>query len=383
MALLTREYPPDVYGGGGVHVEFLVRALRARGVAVDVHCIGGPRPSATAHPARDPRFPDANAALHVLAADVAMAAAVGPVDLVHSHTWYTNLAGRLVQLLQGVPHVVTAHSLEPLRPWKADQLGGGYRLSGWAERSAVETADAVIAVSRAMRDDVLACFPAVDPAKVHVITNGIDPDRYRPDPGTDLVERLGIDPGKPSVVFLGRVARQKGLAHFLRCARLLPAEVQVVVLAGAPDDAAIEAETRALVHRLRERRPGVVFHAGMLPRPVVRQVLTQATVFCCPSIYEPQGIVNLEAMACGTAVVASDVGGIPDVVLDGRTGLLVHRDAARPEAYERDLAAAITRLVEDPARAAAMGRAGRERAVRDFSWDEVAARTARLYDRLR
>lgn len=351
---------------------------------MQVHCIGEPRPNAIAHPERDPRLEDANPALHILAADLSIAAAaVGRIDLVHSHTWYANMAGRLVQLLQDVPHVVTAHSLEPRRPWKAEQLAGGYRVSSWAERDAYESAEAIIAVSRAMREDVLACFPAVDPSRVHVISNGIDTEFYQPDPSTETLQRLGIDLTRPYVAFVGRRARQKGLDHLLAAARHLDPDTQLVVLAGAADTAEIEIEIHELVERLRARRSGVVFVAATVPREQVRQVLTHATVFCCPSIYEPQGIVNLEAMACETAVVASDVGGIPDVVVDGQTGLLVRYDPANSARYQEDLADCIERLVRDSALARSMGRAGRRRAVAEFSWDDVAARTCRLYDELR
>jgi starch synthase len=379
IALLTREFPPHVYGGGGVHVEFLVRALEQLDVRVDVHCLGAPRPGATAHTEDDPRLRDANPALRILSADLSVAAALTGAALAHSHTWYSAMAGHWAALLHGIPHVVTAHSLEPRRPWKAEQLGGGYRISRWAERTAYESADAVIAVSAAMRADVLGCYLRLDPGRVHVIHNGVDGELYRPDPATDVLETLGVDLERPYVAFVGRVARQKGLQHLLRAARLLDPALQLVVMAGAADTAALAAETDAALAELDAARGGVVLVPGMRPRAEVRQVLSHALAFCCPSIYEPLGIVNLEAMACGTAVVAGAVGGIPEVVDDGVTGTLVPYDPRDPDAYERGLAAAIDELLADPGKAAAMGRAGRQRALAEFGWDTAAERTAALY----
>ncbi|GGM04802.1 glycogen synthase [Micromonospora yangpuensis] len=389
--LLTREYPPEVYGGAGVHVEYLARELR-RLADVRVHCFGAPRtePGVTGY--ADPAgLAGANAALRTMGVDLEMAAACAGTDVVHSHTWYANFAGHTAKLLHGVPHVVTAHSLEPLRPWKAEQLGGGYALSSWVERTAYEAADAVIAVSAGMRRDVLAAYPAVDPDRVHVIHNGIDTVQYAPDHDTDVLTRLGVDPARPSVVYVGRITRQKGLPYLLRAARELPADTQLVLLAGAPDTPEIAAEVEALVAELRAGRTGVVWVAEMLPKPEVIQVLTHATVFVCPSIYEPMGIVNLEAMACETAVVATATGGIPEVVADGETGLLVPIEQADdgsgtpldPERFVADLAFAITTLLADPARTAALGKAGRSRAVEHFSWDAVAGRTLDLYRSLR
>ncbi|TCO34367.1 starch synthase [Kribbella steppae] len=381
VAILTREFPPDVYGGAGVHVDFLVRELR-RLLDVEVHCMGEPRHGATAHSEDDPRIPQANAALRILSTDLTMTAAVGDAQLVHSHTWYANMAGHWAKLLYGVPHVVTAHSLEPRRPWKAEQLGGGYRLSSWAERTAYEAADAVVAVSRGMRDDVLDCYPAIDPAKVHVISNGIDADFYRPDPKTNVLERLGVDLNRPYVTFVGRITRQKGVPHLLRAGLQLDPSVQLVLLAGAADTVELKAETDALIDDLKAARDGVFVVSEMLPREDVRQVLTHALAFCCPSIYEPLGIVNLEAMACETAVVASAVGGIPEVVDDGVTGTLVRYDENDIDTFERDLAAAINDLIGNPAKAEAMGKAGRDRAVSEFGWDAVADRTVQLYTNL-
>ncbi|HVE73511.1 MAG TPA: glycogen synthase [Mycobacteriales bacterium] len=375
IGLLTREWPPEVYGGAGVHVEYLARELR-RLAEVDVHCFGEPRTDATAH-APDPRLRDANAALQTLSVDLRMAAAVAGCDVVHSHTWYADLAGHVAGLLHDIPHVVTTHSLEPHRPWKAEQLGGGYAVSSWAERTALEAADAVIAVSAGMRRDVLAAYPQLDPARVHVVHNGIDTSEYAPDAATDVLERLGVDPATPYALFVGRITRQKGVAHLIRAARELPG--QLVLCAGAPDTPEIAAEVEELVTALRGSRSGVIWVRDMLPRTEVVQLLTHATVFVCPSVYEPLGIVNLEAMACGTAVVASDVGGIPEVVVDGGTGILVPYDAADPLTFEAGLAAATGALLGNPQRAAALGAAGRERAVRDFGWDEVARQTLAVY----
>ncbi len=377
-AILTREFPPDVYGGAGVHVDFLVRELR-RLIDVDVQCMGEPRDGATAHSEREPRLAGANPALQVLSTDLAMTAAVSAADLVHSHTWYANMAGHWAKLLYDVPHVVTAHSLEPQRPWKAEQLGGGYRISSWAERTAYEAADAVIAVSNGMRADVLASYPALDPAKVHVVYNGIDTGFYAPDPDRSVLERIGVDPDRPYVAFVGRITRQKGVPHLLRAGLAFDPALQIVLLAGAADTPELKTETDRLVAALKAERDGVFVVSEMLPREQVRQVLTGALAFLCPSVYEPLGIVNLEAMACETAVVASRVGGIPEVVLDGETGLLVDYDAADPGGFEADLAAAVNRLVADPDLAAAMGRAGRARAVADFAWDAIAERTVALY----
>jgi starch synthase len=381
IAVLTREFPPYVYGGAGVHVDFLVQELRRSTdqVTVEVHATGEPRDGAATYAEDDPRMPGANPALRIMSADLAMAAALGGVDVVHSHTWYANLAGHVSSLLHGVPHVVTAHSLEPLRPWKAEQLGGGYRLSSWVEKTAFESAAAVIAVSRGMRSDILGCYPAVDSERVHVVHNGVDTGFYRPVDDTDVLDRLGIDPDRPSVAFVGRITRQKGVPHLLRAALRIDPAIQLVLLAGAADTAELAAETDELVDRLRSERTGVVLVSEMLPRKDVRQVLSHATVFCCPSVYEPLGIVNLEAMACSTAVVASAVGGIPEVIDDGVTGLLVPYDSADPRAFEAGLATAIDELAGEPARAAAMGHAGRSRAVAEFGWNAVAARTVEVY----
>jgi len=385
--LLTREYPPEVYGGGGVHVEYLARDLR-RLADVRVHCFGAPRtePGVTAY-ADPPGLAGANAALRTMGVDLEMAAATAGADVVHSHTWYANLAGHTAKLLHGVPHVVTTHSLEPLRPWKAEQLGGGYRLSSWVEKTAIEAADAVIAVSAGMRRDVLAVYPTIDADRVRVVHNGIDTVQYRPDPATDVWERIGADPARPTAIFVGRVTRQKGLPYLLRAARSLPAGAQLVLLAGAPDTPEIAAEVSELVAVLKAGHERIFWVPEMLPKRDVIQLLTHSTVFVCPSIYEPMGIVNLEAMACETAVVATATGGIPEVVDDGVTGLLVPITQAEdgtgtpldPDRFVADLASALTTLLDDPSRAAAMGAAGRERAVDHFSWASIAERTLAVY----
>jgi alpha-maltose-1-phosphate synthase len=374
VALLTREYPPEVYGGAGVHVTYLARELSSL-VDLTVHCQGADRPGAVAHQPWT-LLAGANQALQTISTDLSMTAAVGSADLVHSHTWYANLAGHLAALLYGVPHVVTAHSLEPLRPWKAEQLGGGYALSSWCEQVAIESAAAVVAVSDGMRADVLAAYPAVPPGRVRVIKNGIDTSEYSPDPGTDVLQRYGVDPGRPAVVFVGRITRQKGLPVLLRAAGALDPRAQLVICAGQPDTAELAAEVTALVQHLQETRSGVIWLSGMLAKPEVIQLLTHATVFACPSLYEPLGIVNLEAMACGTAVVASRVGGIPEVVADGETGLLVPLDDPAALAY------GLNTLLGDPDRAQWMGQQGRKRAIAEFGWQAIAVQTAALYAEL-
>ena len=387
--LISREYPPEVYGGAGVHLEYLTRDLRAL-ADVRVHCFGAPRdePGVTAYP-EPAELAGANAALRTMGVDLEIAAGAEGTDIVHSHTWYANFAGHTAKLLYGVPHVVTTHSLEPLRPWKAEQLGGGYALSSFCERVAIEHADAVIAVSGGMKRDVLTAYPSVDPDKIQVVYNGIDTSLYAPNHGTDVIERLGIDLNRPSVVFVGRITRQKGLPYLLRACRSLPPETQIVLLAGAPDTPEIAAEVEALADELRAARDehGVIWVQEMLPKHEVIQVLTHATVFVCPSIYEPMGIVNLEAMACETAVVATATGGIPEVVAEGETGLLVPIEQVQdgtgtpddPDKFVADLAAGMTELIQDPARAREMGLAGRRRAVEKFSWSRIAEETMAVY----
>ncbi len=382
VAVLSREYPPEVYGGAGVHVEFLVRELR-RLIDVDVHCFGAPRDEPGVHAyATPPGLAEANSALRTLGTDLQIAAGVAGADVLHSHTWYANLAGVLGAQLHGVPHVLSAHSLEPQRPWKAEQLGGGYRISSWAERQAYETADAVVAVSYGMRADVLSAYPFVDPARVHVIHNGIDTELYAPATSDDALARYGIDPDRPFAIFVGRITRQKGLVHLLRAAERFDPDVQLVLCAGAPDTPEIAAEIASSVDKLAESRAGVVWIRDMVPRAELAQLLTHATVFVCPSVYEPLGIVNLEAMACQTAVVASAVGGIPEVVADGLTGLLVPYHPVDVDEFEAGLAAGVNAVCADPVRATAMGLAGRDRAVREFGWDTIAHRTVELYESL-
>ena len=391
--MLSKEYPPEVYGGAGVHVAELVRALRAvDGVDARVHAFGAPRdePGTSSYPDLA-ELAHANGAIRTMGVDLSMVDDCAGADVVHSHTWYANLAGHLASLLHGVPHVVSAHSLEPMRPWKAEQLGGGYAVSSWIEKTAYEAAAGVIAVSAAMRDDVLRSYPEVDPAKVSVVHNGIDTELWSPVANPDRVRELGLDPDRPSVIFVGRITRQKGLPLFLQAAAQLPPDVQLILCAGAPDTPEIEAEVRGLVDGLAETRSGVVWIGEMLPRADVVALLTAATVFVCPSIYEPLGIVNLEAMACETAVVATATGGIPEVVQDGRTGWLVPIEQADdgtgtpldPARYVADLAAALNDSVSDPGRAAAFGREGRARAQESFGWPAIAATTLEVYRGLR
>ncbi|MCT9935368.1 glycogen synthase [Planotetraspora sp. A-T 1434] len=383
--LLSREYPPEVYGGAGVHVEYLARELR-RLADVRVRCFGAPRDETGVRAYRVPGgLETANAALQVLGVDLEMAAGCEGADVVHSHTWYANFAGHVAKMLYGTPHVVTTHSLEPLRPWKAEQLGGGYTLSSWAERAALQSADAIIAVSEGMRRDVLTAYPEISPDRVRVIHNGIDTEEYAPSHGTEALARHGIDPATPYVVFVGRITRQKGLVHLLHAARSFAPDAQLVLCAGAPDTPEIAEEVTGLVRELSATREGVIWISEMLPRPEVIQILTHATVFVCPSVYEPMGIVNLEAMACETAVVATATGGIPEVVADGSTGLLVPIDQGPdgepydPEAFADGIAHRVNALLGDSATASAMGKAGRRRAIDHFSWQRIAERTHELY----
>src|ERR1700741_4331712 len=380
VAMMTREYPPDVYGGAGVHVTELVAQLR-RLCDVDVHCMGAPRAGViVAQP--DPALKGANPALATRSGDLTMVNGASNATVVHSHTWYTGLAGPLTALLYGTPHVLTAHSLEPLRPWKAEQLGGGYRISSWVERTAVEAADAVIAVSSGMRDDVLRTYPALDPNRVHVVRNGIDTDVWypvAPQSGDSVLEELDVDLNRPIVAFVGRITRQKGVAHLIAAAHNFAPEIQLVVGAGAPDAPEIAAEVTSAVQELARVRSGVFWVREMLPISKIREILSAATVFVCPSVYEPLGIVNLEAMACATAVVASDVGGIPAVVAGRQTGLLVHYVADDPAFFERRLAEAVNSLVADPETARQYGQAGRQRCIQEFSWAHIAEQTLEIY----
>jgi starch synthase len=380
VAMMTREYPPEVYGGAGVHVTELVAQLKSM-CDVDVHCMGKPRPDEPdVHVAApDPALSGANAALTTLSADLVMVNAAAGATVAHSHTWYAGLAGHLAAMLYGIPHVLTAHSLEPMRPWKAEQLGGGYRVSSWVERTAVEAADAVIAVSSGMRDDVLATYPALDTNRVHVVRNGIDTEKWYPTAPGSTLERIGVDPTRPIVAFVGRITRQKGVAHLVAAAHRFAPDVQLVLCAGAPDTPEIAAEVGGAVQELASSRSGVFWVQEMLPGDQIREILSAATVFVCPSVYEPLGIVNLEAMACSTAVVASDVGGIPEVVAEGETGLLVHYDPADATGFETRLADAVNSLVADPDRAARYGAAGRQRCIDEFSWSRIAEQTLEIY----
>ncbi|WP_128773116.1 glycogen synthase [Actinomyces oricola] len=395
--LLTKEYPPYIYGGAGVHVNELAKVLRPL-ADVRVHAFGGPRenaePGVTGYP-DVAELAEANAALQTFGVDLEMAAGCEGADIVHSHTWYANLGGHLASLLHGAPHVLSAHSLEPLRPWKAEQLGGGYALSSWAEKTAYEAAAGIIAVSNGMRADILRSYPAVDPERVKVVHNGIDLAAWQRPTGAEAdalaeetIKRLGIDPDRPTVVFVGRITRQKGLPYLLRACEQLPAEVQVILCAGAPDTPEIKAEVEGLVARLREKRTGVVWVEEMLPRPQLIAVLSVSNVFVCPSVYEPLGIVNLEAMAVDLPVVGSATGGIPDVIVDGETGFLVPIDQVQdgtgtpkdPDRFEADLAERLTTLVMDESRAKEMGIAARKRVEDHFAWSAIAERTMKVYD---
>jgi starch synthase len=383
--VLTREYPPEVYGGAGTHVEYLVREMR-RLADVSVHCWGAPRDEsgvvshqpwdAVAQPKPE------SAALQAMSINLAMAAGVKGAGIVHSHTWYANFGGHLAKLMWSIPHVLTVHSLEPLRPWKAEQLGGGYALSLFCERTAIEAVDGVIAVSQAVRQDVLDCYPNVDPARIHVIHNGIDPEIYKPDPSPETLAGYGIDPNRPYVFFNGRITRQKGLPLLLAAALHLDPQYQLVIVASSPDTAEIGAEVDALAERVRTERGNLIWINRFLPREDLIRLHTGATVFACPSIYEPFGLVILEAMACETAVVASRVGGIPEIVVEGETGYLVDYDVDQPEAFTTALAARIQELLSDPAKSSKMGKAGRRRVLESFGWPSIAARTVDLYKKV-
>ena len=386
--LISREYPPEVYGGAGVHVAELVRSLRKQDVDVRVRAFGMPRPDPLVSSYLVPAdLANANPALATLGVDLQIVRDVVGADLVHSHTWYANAAGHVSSLLYGIPHVVTAHSLEPLRPWKAEQLGGGYRLSSWIEASAFAGAAKIIAVSEGMRRDILRSYPFLDEGKVEVVYNGIDLTEWKPNHDDDITKGLGIDPSRPAVVFVGRITRQKGLPYLLRAAALLPPEVQLVLCAGAPDTPEILDEVREGVAALQLLRTGVVWIDRLLSQTELTAVLTSATTFVCPSIYEPLGIVNLEAMACGIPVVGTATGGIPEVVDDGVTGRLVPIEQAQdgtgtpvdPDRFVADLAAALIEVVGNPKLAKKMGAAGRVRAEQLFSWDRIALRTKEIY----
>ena len=376
--IFSKEYPPEIYGGAGVHVAELTRFMREI-IDVSVHCMGSPREEQDVFVhGVDPELAEANGAIKTLSTGLRMANAASDIDVAHSHTWYTGLGGHLAGRLYGIPHVVTAHSLEPHRPWKREQLGGGYDISSWSEKNAMEYADAVIAVSAGMKDSILEAYPRIDADKVHVVLNGIDTKTWQPGDSA-VLDRLGVDRQRPIAAFVGRITRQKGVKHLLKAAQDFDEDVQLVLCAGAPDTPEIAAETEELVDKLRAQREGVFWVKDMLSREEIKQVYSGADVFVCPSIYEPLGIVNLEAMACGTAVVASNVGGIPEVVVDGETGLLVPYDAADEASFEKDIAAAVNRVAADKSLAQRFGAAGRERAIQDFSWATIAQQTVDIY----
>ena len=378
IGIVTKEWPPAVYGGAGVHVVQLTEALRAlTDVEVEVHCFGGPREDGSHGYSTPAEFADANPALQAIATDLAIADNLHDVDVIHSHTWYANMAGHTASLLYGTPHIVSAHSLEPLRPWKAEQLGGGYQISSWAEKTAYEAAAAIIAVSDGMRADVLRSYPNVDPAKVITIRNGVDTSRFAPNHDDSVLREFGIT-GRYAM-FVGRITRQKGLAHLLRAWRDVPAEYGLVLAAGSPDEPTIGNEVAELIAELQKTRSNVWWIKEMLPHDKLTAALTHADLFLCPSIYEPLGIVNLEAMGCETAVLASRVGGIPEVVSHESTGVLVDYTENDIPQFEAAITAAITRLMANPELLAQYGRAGRQRAISEFGWDAVAATTLALY----
>ncbi|MBP3949380.1 glycogen synthase [Corynebacterium sp. Marseille-P3884] len=403
VGMMTREYPPEIYGGAGVHVTELTRFMRKLDdVTVDVHCMGQPRDAENVYVhGVDPALDDANGAIKTMSTGLRMAHAASDVDIVHSHTWYSGLGGHLAGLLHGVPHVVTAHSLEPDRPWKREQLGGGYDVSSWSEKNAMENADAVIGVSAGMKDAILRAYPRIDASRVHVVLNGIDTSFWYPtvDAAGDLrgetdsaaadasseknvIERLGIDPSRPVVAFVGRITRQKGVPHLVKAAQDFDPDIQLILCAGAPDTKEIAEETEGLVDKLRAMRDGVHWVTDMLPKEDIRDIYSAADIFVCPSVYEPLGIVNLEAMACNTAVVASDVGGIPEVVVDGETGTLVHYDADDTQSFEKDLAAAVNALAQDAATTKRFAAAGLTRVKKEFTWDKIAQETVDVYKSL-
>ena len=377
VGLVTKEWPPHIYGGAGVHALQLTQALRKK-IAVDVHCFGESRNDAASYPLPQ-SLSGLNPALQALSTDIEIAQALGGVEIIHSHTWYANMAGHFGALLHQKPHVITAHSLEPDRPWKAEQLGGGYRLSSWAEKTAYEAADAIIAVSNGMRADVLKAYPDLNPAKVHTILNGVDTELYSPADDSALMERIGIT-GRYAI-FVGRITRQKGLRHLLRAWKNVDPSLGLLIAAGSPDEPEIGREIAELIAELQSERSNIWWQETMLPQPELKVLLSQSEFFICPSIYEPLGIVNLEAMACQTAVLASDVGGIPEVVVNGETGELVHYDGIA-ENFESALALRINDFAGDSVRLERYGKAGRARAIKDFSWDSIADQTIALYSTL-
>jgi starch synthase len=397
VGILTREYPPNVYGGAGVHVEYLAREL-ARHIEVEVHCWGTqneddgnltvrgdePPPSITGQTTQ--KF---KAAVDAFALNLSQMVRLGKIDVVHTHTWYVSMAGFWAKKLFNIPFVLTTHSLEPLRAWKAEQLGSGYAMSAWMERTAILDADAVIAVSNGTRADILRAYPEIDPARIHVIYNGIDLDQYQYTPTTHALVKFGVDPAQPYVLFVGRITRQKGVTHLVDAIRYLPPSTQVVLCAGAPDTPEIATEMREKVAVALEHNPRIVWIEQMVTKAEAIQLYSHCAVFCCPSVYEPFGIINLEAMACRAPVVASATGGILEVVVEGETGHLVHWEAdpattfpANPDQYARDLAAPITELLANPETAKQLGEAGRRRVEAQFSWTAIAEQTIALYQSL-
>ena len=377
VGLVTKEWSPHIYGGAGVHIKYLTQSL-SKLVETQVHCFGEPRVDAKGYEL-SPAEQKLNPALGALITDIQIAENLKDVDLVHSHTWYANMAGHFSKLLNGTPHIITAHSLEPDRPWKSEQIGGGYQISSWAEKTAYEGADAIIAVSQGMRRDVLRAYPSLDPNKVHAILNGIDTEKYRPNPNLELLSKYGI--AGSYAIFVGRITRQKGLVHLLKAWHEVNPQIGLVLAAGSPDEPGIGNEVKAAIEELQSKRKNIWWFEKMLPQDEVISLLSSADLFICPSIYEPLGIVNLEAMACETAVLASDVGGIPEVVVDGKTGELVNYQGDG-QSFEKSLSTKINALMSDPNLLTKYGKAGRKRAIENFSWDSIAQETVDLYQRV-
>lgn len=397
VGLFTKEYPPQVYGGAGVHVDYLSREL-AKKIEVEVHCWGPQNEDAgNLHVRGQEPWPEITdgttgkfkGALEALSLNLTQVKALEGVDVVHTHTWYVSMAGFLAKKLYGVPFVLTTHSLEPLRAWKAEQLGSGYAMSSWMERTAIEAADAIVAVSEGTKADILRAYPEVDPRKIHVIYNGIDLEEYQKTSDVTALKEYGVDPELPYVLFVGRITRQKGVTHLVDAIRHLPKQTQVVLCAGAPDTPEIAAEMREKVETARRDHPRIVWIEKMVTRAEAIQLYSNARVFCCPSVYEPFGIINLEAMACKAPVVASATGGIKEVVVDGKTGYLVPFDAdpvtgfpRDPEQFARGLAARIDELLDDETKCRRFGEAGRRRVEETFGWAAIAAKTIALYTEL-
>jgi starch synthase len=397
VGLFTREYPPKVYGGAGVHVEYLSREL-ARNVEVEVHCWGpqnsddgnlrvrGDEPWPDISNGTDGKF---KGALEALSLNLTQIKALENIDVAHTHTWYVSMAGYLAKKLYGMPFVMTTHSLEPLRAWKSEQLGSGYAMSSWMESTAIHDADAIVAVSQGTKHDIMSAYPDVDESRIHVIYNGIDLAEYQKTPDTSALIEYGVDPEIPYILFVGRITRQKGVTHLVDAIDYLPEDTQVVLCAGAPDTPEIAAELRAKVEHAREKHPRIIWIEKMITKPEVIQLYSNCRVFCCPSVYEPFGIINLEAMACRAPVVASSTGGIKEVVVEGETGYLVPFEGERvtgfpvdPDTFARDLAGRLSILLSDPEKCRRFGDAGRKRVEDVFSWTSIAQQTIRLYQSL-